>query len=72
MKIRLSSDEYKELRFKNQNGITYEALNRFIRDKKQYLAIEEEQLNVTLNSEEINKIIDQYEKMNFVKFERYK
>lgn len=72
LKIRLSSDEYKELRFKNQNGITYEALNRFIRDKKQYLAIEEEQLNVTLNSEEINKMIDQYEKKNFVKFERYK
>jgi len=72
LKVHLSSDEYKELRFKNQNGITYEALNRFILDKKQYLAIEEEQSNVFLNSAEINKTIEQYEQKNFVKFERYK
>ena len=72
LKVHLSSDEYKELRFKNQNGITYEALNRFIKDKKQYLSIEEEQRNVTLTSEEINKMIGKYEKNNFVKFARYK
>lgn len=72
LKVHLSSDEYKELRFKNQNGITYEVLNRFIKDKKQYLSIEEEQRNVTLTSEEISKMIDQHEKKNFVKFSRYK
>lgn len=72
LKVHLSSDEYKKLRFENQNGITYEALNRFIKDKKQYLAIEEEQCNVSLTSAEINKIIEQYEQNNFVKFERYK
>lgn len=65
LKVHLSSDEYKELRFKNQNGITYEVLNRFIKDKKQYLSIEEEQRNVTLTSEEISKMIDQHEKKNF-------
>lgn len=62
LKIYLSSDEYKKLRFDNQNGITYKVLNRFIRDKKQYLAIEEEQLNITLTSKEINKMINQREK----------
>lgn len=72
LKVHLSSDEYKKLRFENQNGITYEALNRFIQDKKQYLAIEEEQLSVTLTSKELNKMIDIYEKKSFVKFERYK
>lgn len=72
LKIHLSPDEYKKLRFDNQNGITYKILNRFIRDKKQYLAIEEEQRNVTLTSEEISKMIDQHEKKNFVKFSRYK
>lgn len=72
LKVHLSSDEYKELRFKNQNGITYEVLNRFIKDKKQYLSIEEEQRNVTLTSEEISKMIDQHEKKNFVNFSRYK
>lgn len=72
LKVHLSSDEYKKLRFENQNGITYEALNRFIKNKKQYLSIEEEQRNVTLTSEEISKMIDQYENKNFVKFERYK
>lgn len=72
LKIHLSTDEYKKLRFNNTQGITYQALKHFLKEKKQYMDIEQEQLNVTLTAKEINNLIDYYENENSVKFDRIK
>ena len=72
LKIYLSSEEYTKLRFENKNGITYHALHRFLKNKKIYMDIEQEQLNVSLTAKEINNIIDLYEDKNSTKFERCK
>lgn len=72
LKIYLSPDEYKKLRFNNKQGITYYALKSFLKEKKQYMDIEQEQLNVTLTAKEINNLIDHYENKNLVKFDRIK
>lgn len=47
-------------------------LKSFLKEKKQYMDIEQEQLNVTLTAKEINNLIDHYENKNLVKFDRIK